>query len=124
MNRQSTIDALRAFFADPALMWIAGVFTLLLGLGIVLAHNRWSGGAATIIVTLYGWMTLIKGLIFVWLPLPMQTGFYQAFHFEQFSIAYGLVALALGGYLIYCGFRTEATEKVRSVQNALFFPPS
>jgi hypothetical protein len=107
LNRQSTIDALNAFFSDEALMWITGVFTMLLGLAIVLTHNRWSGGAVAVIVTFYGWAALIKGLLFVWLPLPMQTGFYQALHFEQFSFGYGLVALALGGYLLYGGFKPE-----------------
>ena len=46
VNRSGTIAVLNGFFADPALMWISGVFMLLVGLAIVLSHNRWSGGAA------------------------------------------------------------------------------
>ncbi|MGD0967645.1 MAG: hypothetical protein ABR949_05090 [Candidatus Aquilonibacter sp.] len=38
----------------------------------------------------------------------MQTGFYQALYFEQYSYCYALVALALGGYLVYGGFKAEA----------------
>jgi hypothetical protein len=102
-NRQATLGAVNALFADPGLAWITGVFTLLLGLVIVLTHNRWSGGAAAVIVTLYGWIAVLKGLLFIWLPLPLETGFYQALRLEQFSLGYGLIALALGGYLISRG---------------------
>ncbi len=105
-NRQATLGAVTALLADPALAWITGVFTLLLGLAIVLTHNRWSGGAAAVIVTLYGWVAVLKGLLFIWLPLPMETGFYQALHLDQFSVGYGIIALALGGYLVY-GVRAE-----------------
>src|ERR1700727_3014667 len=112
-NRQSTLDALNALFTQPALMWITGVFTLLLGLALVLAHNRWSQGPVAAIVTFYGWAALVKGLLFVWLPLSMQAAFYEALRFEQFSLAYGVVALALGGYLVYGGFRGAVEEQAR-----------
>jgi hypothetical protein len=113
-DRQSTIDALNAFFTQPALMWITGVFTLLLGLALVLAHNRWSQGPVAAIVTFYGWAALVKGLLFLWLPLWMQEGFYIALHFERFSLAYGVVALVLGGYLMYGGFRLEPVARESS----------
>ena len=106
-NRQTTIATMNSLFADAPLMWITGVFTLLLGLAVVLTHNRWSGGALSVIVTLYGWIALIKGLLFVWLPAPAQAAFYQGMHFERFYYAYLLVALIIGGYLIYGGFRNE-----------------
>src|SRR5476649_2225828 len=77
-NRQTTIDALNSFFADPALMWVTGVFTMLVGLAIVVAHNRWSGSPAAVIVTLYGWIATVKGLTFIWLPMSAQLDSYQA----------------------------------------------
>jgi len=40
-NRQTTIGELNAFFANPALMWVTGVLTMLVRLAIVVAHNRW-----------------------------------------------------------------------------------
>jgi hypothetical protein len=106
-NRQASFDALNAFFSDPALMWITGIFTVLVGLVIVVAHNYWTGGVLPVLVTLYGWVALIKGLLFVWLPSSAQTEFYRALHFEKFYGVYFVVALALGGYLVYGGFKTE-----------------
>ncbi|MGC1380224.1 MAG: hypothetical protein WA814_04290 [Candidatus Baltobacteraceae bacterium] len=103
-NRAATFATMEALFADPALMWITGVFTLGLGLALVLAHNRWSEGALAAIVTFYGWAATIKGLLFLCLPPTAQMAFYQGLHFEQYFYGYVLVALVLGGYLIYGGF--------------------
>ena len=52
-----------ALVADAPLVLIAGVFTLFGGLAIVLLHNYWSGGALTVIITLLGWLTLIKAVL-------------------------------------------------------------
>ena len=38
------------------------------GLAIVLLHNYWSGGALTVIITLLGWLTLIKAVLLLVLP--------------------------------------------------------
>jgi vacuolar-type H+-ATPase subunit I/STV1 len=68
----ASLQAITRLFSDPALMWITGVFTLLIGLAVVLTHNRWSGGAVPVLVTLYGWIALVKGLLFIWLPAEVQ----------------------------------------------------
>lgn len=104
-EKDATVATMNAFFADPALMWITGVFTLGLGVAIVVSHNRWSGGAMPVLVTLYGWIALLKGLTFVCLPPATETALYQSLHFAQYYYAYFVISLALGGYLTYSGFR-------------------
>lgn len=106
-NRDTTIAVIDALFADPALMWITGIFMLLIGLAIVLIHNRWSGSAMVVIVTLLGWLVLLKGLLFVCLPPLLQGSFYQALHFDRYFYAYMILPLALGLYLIYTGFKEQ-----------------
>jgi hypothetical protein len=54
---QAFVGIVHAFVADAPLALIAGVFTLLGGLPLVLLHNYWSGGALTVIITLIGWLT-------------------------------------------------------------------
>jgi hypothetical protein len=108
-NKPGSVATMSALFTDPALMFITGVFTMILGLAIVVGHNRWSGGAVTVLVTIYGWVALLKGLTFLCLPAAAQSGLYQAMHFEQYFYRYFVVALVLGGYLIYGGFRGDAT---------------
>ena len=104
IDRPAAIDTMNRLFSDSGLLWVTGVFTMLLGLAVVLAHNRWSGGWFPVMVTIYGWLGTIKGLVFVWLPSSAQTALYQSFHFEQAFYPVLIVALALGGILIYGGF--------------------
>jgi hypothetical protein len=35
---------------------------------MVLGHNIWSGGALVVVVTVVGWITLVKSLLFLFLP--------------------------------------------------------
>jgi hypothetical protein len=110
-DKTGTVEALNGFFNDPGLMWVTGVFTMLVGLAIVVGHNRWSGGALRVAVTIVGWVILIKGLAFVWLPPTAQTLFHQSLHFAQFYYAYLVVAFVVGACLIYGGFSPTATER-------------
>jgi len=57
-----------SFVDDAPLVLISGVFTLFAGLAIVLLHNDWSGGALPVIITLLGWLTLIKAVVLLVLP--------------------------------------------------------
>jgi hypothetical protein len=106
-NRDATIAVIGALFADPALMWITGIFMLLIGLAIVLIHNRWSGSTPIVVVTIIGWLVLLKGLTFVCLPPLLQSSFYQVLHFDRYFYGYLILPLAFGLYLIYAGFKEE-----------------
>lgn len=110
--RQSWILALNALFADPPLIWVTGIFTMLVGLTIVVLHNRWSGGVLPVIVTVYGWIALLKGLSLVWLPAGSQNAAWQALQFDRFYVGYVVVALAIGAYLIYGGFTYQPQPEV------------
>ena len=73
------------------MMLILGVITLAAGLAMVLAHNIWSGGALVVVVTLVGWMALIKSLSFLFLPPEVEAGFsLGSFTTNNFSTSTGL----------------------------------
>ena len=110
-NRETTISALNALFADPALMLVTGIFTMAIGLPIVILHNRWSGGALAVIVTLYGWIVLVKGLLFLCLPSPAQAALYQSLHFQESFYGYLVVSLVIGAYLTYAGFTSSSAAR-------------
>ena len=65
---QATVETVAALLQNPSIVFVLGVVMLAAGLAMVLAHNIWSGGALVVVVTLVGWMTRIKSLVFLFLP--------------------------------------------------------
>jgi len=107
-HRQATVDTVNAIIRNPSVVLITGVITLVAGLAIVLSHNIWTGGALPVIVTLVGWTTLLKGLLFLFLTPENQVSFFGMFHYEQMVYLYVGICIVLGGYLTYGGFRSAS----------------
>ena len=108
-HRQTTVETVTALLQSASLMFILGLITLTAGLAMVLGHNIWSGGALAVIVTLVGWITLIKGLLFLFLPLGMEVDvFLRQLHYQQLFYLYGTISLVLGVYLTYGGFMARS----------------
>ena len=62
--------------------------------------------AVPVIVTLTGWLTLLKGVVFVGLVPVSPTNFYLLeLHYAQLYYFYAVVSLAVGAYLTYAGFK-------------------
>ena len=109
VHREGMIAAVEALVLDAPLLLILGVITVAAGLALVLAHNIWSGGALPVVVTLIGWLTLLKGL-FLWLLSPAAAAqFYlQQLHYPQLYYLYAAATLLIGAYLTVAGFRASA----------------
>jgi len=108
-HRQATVETVTVLLQNPAMMLILGVITLAAGLATVLAHNIWSGGAFVIVVTLVGWMALLKSLFFLFLPPEMEAGvFLGRIYYQQFFYLYAAISLVLGASLTYGGFLSKS----------------
>jgi hypothetical protein len=109
IHKQATLDAVGALLGNPsAALWV-GMTTVLIGLAMVLGHNLWRGGALTVVVTIVGWIALLKGLVLLLLPVQSHENlFLGAFRYEQLFYFYAAIALVLGLYLTYAGFRSKA----------------
>ena len=108
-HSQATVETVTALLQNPSMTLILGVITLAAGLAMVLAHNIWSGGTLVVVVTLVGWMALVKSLFFLFLPPEMETRlFLQQLHYQQLFYLYGAISLALGVYLTYGGFKSKS----------------
>src|SRR5246127_3311704 len=68
VERQNTISTIPALLGNRPVMVVFAIIALAGGLAIVLGHNAWSGGALPILVTLIGWVMLIRGVLFLFLP--------------------------------------------------------
>ncbi len=98
-NIKKLIDGL---FKNPALMYVTGMFIVLMGLIMVFVHNDW-GYDWTVIITIIAWLTVAKGIFFVVLPDAMKT-LVKSAGGDSFYVLGALLALVLGGYLSYMGF--------------------
>ncbi len=108
-RRQATVETVTVLLQNSSMMLIVGIITLAAGLAVVLAHNIWSGGALVVVVTLVGWITLIKSLFFLFLPPEMEAGlFLGQLHYRQLFYLYTAISLVLGVYLTYGGFRSRS----------------
>lgn len=109
VQRETTVATIAALLHDRPLLYVLGVWCLFAGLAVTLVHNIWSGGPATVVVTVIGWLTLLKGAALVALP-PAQTAelYLAQLRYQQLYPLYACVTLALGAYLCYAGFRVAS----------------
>lgn len=84
------------------LLW--SMIMLIAGLALILAHNVWRGGPTTVLITIIGWITLIKALLLLFLPTTMAMQFIGSFAFAHFIVVYAVIALFFGAFLSYSGF--------------------
>ena len=106
--RQATLDSLSEFLHNPLLILVFGAILLVAGLAMVLAHNIWSGGALAVIVTVMGWLTLIKSLYFLYLPEVGAQYYLKALRDPLFYYLCIVMMLVIGIYLTYGGFRSKS----------------
>ena len=107
-HKQLTVEAVTALLQNPSLSLLLGLITLGASLALVLAHNLWWSGPLALIVTLIGWLALIKSLFFLFLSPAMESRFVLGLlHYQQFFYDYAAVSIALGICLTYAGFTSR-----------------
>ena len=105
LARASQMPALlKDFGSNAAWPWVSGAFVLLSGLVIVALHQNWRGAAA-IIVSLVGWMTVLKGLVLLAFPEPYLSAGAVAIDNGNWWWRVVMVISTLAGlYLTYVGW--------------------
>lgn len=103
LNRKSYQRIMEDFFKNPALICLGGVVALIIGLLIVLFHNVWVG-SWPVIITIFGWLGLIKGTCLIILPnsVAKLTQVYQKK--TALLIVHLVIILALGILLVLRGY--------------------
>jgi len=103
-DKQEAVSTIPDILGNRPLMIILAIIALIVGLAIVLGHNIWSGGALTILVTLIGWISFLRGLLFLFLPPAATRQILEVMQFERLFYIYVAIPLILGVYLTYLGF--------------------
>ena len=112
-HAQATVEIMKAIIQDRPLLFMSGLMGVTAGLAIVLAHNVWSGGVLPIIVTLFGWASLIKGMLLLLLSLETESRvFIVGLGYQEHPNLFAIFAFLLGAYMTYSGF----TLKTRSLE--------
>lgn len=87
------------FDKSPALTFITGLFTLIVGMLMVQYHNIWEKDW-TVVITIFGWAAVIKGVMFIAFPGSLKAfkGMYKN------TKAWGVLLLLVGVVFGYFGF--------------------
>jgi hypothetical protein len=107
-HKQATIETMNALARNTPELFVAGLIGVIAGLAIVLSHNVWSGGVLPVLVTLTGWLVLIKGALLLFLS---QEEIYRlllsGLHYQHFFYPYTAIPFLLGVYLAFSGFAQQ-----------------
>jgi len=102
-NLKVFLRIMEDFFKNSALVYITGLITFVAGLAIISFHNVW-GMDWPVIITLFGWSALIKG---VWLVVfPASSAKVSEVFVKNIKLAVipWIIMLALGIFLTIKGY--------------------
>lgn len=104
-HKQLTVEVVTALLQNPSLTLLLGLTMLGASLAMVLVHNLWWSGPLALIITLIGWLALIKSLLLLFLSPATAVRFVLGqLHYQRFFYDYAAVSIALGIFLTYAGF--------------------
>lgn len=101
INHKPFNKLLNEYVKNLPAVFFQSVFALLFGLALVISHNVWTGDWR-VIVTVIGWLALLKGVAHLFMPqaaIKKGVDFYHAT-----SPVIFIVTALLGLYLTYVGF--------------------
>ena len=88
---------------NKALMYVTGAMVFVLGLLIVLNHNVWEA-SWQVIPTIVGWAMVVKGVAIFFVPKATLSMARSYARNRNMVVLTGILALAVGAYLLYVGF--------------------
>lgn len=106
VNMPQFISLIGSVLQDKPLMFVSSFFTLIVGLLLIVSHNRWQWHWR-VIITLIAWLILLKAITLLFYPQfidQLTNLFMQNTHVAYVSATIDLV---LGLILCYFGFTSE-----------------
>ncbi len=103
ISKDHYLELLDELKSHPLLMMVMGAFTLLLGLLLLQFHNIWTMDWP-VLVTLIGWITVIKGTIAMIAPQAMNN-LAACFKDNQTILnVQAAIAILFGAFMSYMGY--------------------
>ena len=90
---------------SKGMRYFVGFSIVAAGLALILGHNIWVGGFVPIVVTVFGWLMLAKGLSYLFLAEKQFSNLLKWFEKNSnlvpvFALFYGI----FGAYLLYLAY--------------------
>lgn len=93
--------ALASMLDNTGLMYLGGLMALVAGFFIVKEHNIWSNDW-TVLVTIFGWLALIKGILLLAAPQFVDT--FRSWYKPENINKFVFIPLIIGLVFAYFGF--------------------
>jgi hypothetical protein len=103
LDRKTVSTALEKATQDRGFLWLWSFLILTMGAVIVVMNSVWSSGLP-LLITILGWLTIIKGAFLLLLPGPAMA-FYRKCNKDGVLLFGGIVTFLLGLALLYMSFR-------------------
>ncbi|MBN1269724.1 MAG: hypothetical protein JXB04_09065 [Kiritimatiellae bacterium] len=95
---------LENMLTNYAMLYLSGIMATVIGALIVMYHNTWSA-SWTVIITIIGWLALIKGASLVILPDLALKKYEKMLKNEKLIPVYGIIALVFAAVLGWFSLR-------------------
>lgn len=103
LKKPSTFTAIFRLEADKTFVATSGYISLILGLITVLLHNVWIWTWPAILITLFGWVALVKGVLRIGFPQATHQLAVSLEHKPGFIRVLLVVVIVLGIWLLWAG---------------------
>lgn len=101
-RREAALGLVDRISNDPVFESMIGTLRLVVGLAIIVGHNRW-GGALEALVSLIGWIALMSGIATMFLPTGTLRRAIVWMRFKEKLSFYALISSLLGAALFIGG---------------------
>ena len=96
-------EMLNKMINNEAVLFVTGLLVFVIGYFLVAYHNIWTSGW-TIIITIFGWLALLKGLMMIVIP-EKSIKLYNSIKVSKGQLSiYGVIVFVLGIIFTYLGY--------------------
>jgi hypothetical protein len=108
-QKAAMLELVTSLMQDRPLLFIVEILGVLGGLAMVLGHTVWSGGLLPVIVTIIGWVALIRSVALLFIPHQAMLNLISAINLEQNYYLFAGISLLVGVYLTAAGFARKTS---------------
>ena len=104
LDRKDGAGLVQLLLDRPEIKFTYALIALAMGLAMVLGHNVWRGGALPVVVSVVGWLVLVKGVALLVVPAALLGRGLDEIRFSQTYASVLAAPFILGLYLTFAGF--------------------